>query len=297
MHVPPVAVYPEGGETSAPYLLHGNPLETNVTPCLWVVEGIGEHFGRLPLPAHHSDRPLVGRRDKRLGRETGAGKGESQPLEACLGKDDGIVLPLLQLAQAGVDVSPQGNDLEVRVMLKKLCPSPCAGSPDDANLREGDGMDQEIGRRVALQDGTRDQALRPPCRDVLCAVHGSIDSALQECIIECPDKDTLSANLVEGHTGHGISKGRDDHLLCLYSVLFQESNHPVRLGECKGASAGANQERHCLYAVLIVSTSPSVCAAERKLVSNWEGGRNIPDASIFSQNCLNAPVSHSFASL
>jgi len=268
MQVAPVAVDPEGSEAPPTHLLHDYPLESDVTPCRWMVQGFRDLTGSPPFPAHHCDRPLVRRRDECLGGKACAGEGQPQPLEARFGEDDSIELPLFQLAQPRVNVSPEWCNPDVRVVLEQLCPSARTRGANDPYLVKRNRVDEKVGRGVAFENCARDQSSRSLRRDVLCTVDGSVDLAPQECIVECADKDALPPYLVQGHAGHGVPEGRDDHLLRPDPPPLQERDHFLRLGECKCTAACSNQERHCLYAMQMVSTSAQVCAEERKLVSN-----------------------------
>ena len=48
-------------------------------------------------------------------------RAEFQAFHAGRGHEDGVELPVEQLAQAGVDIAPQGDDAEIRAQGLSLC--------------------------------------------------------------------------------------------------------------------------------------------------------------------------------
>src|SRR5208337_1842628 len=168
--------------------------------------------------------------------------------------------------------------------------------PDDAYGGERSIMGEVISRGIPFQDRCGKKAARPVGGYVLHAVHRTVDPAGKDRIIERPHKDALPANLVQGHLGRGIALCGDDHFLCPYPKSSEFFHHG--LGLCKGelASPCPDFYRHCMYACASAARSWSVCAAERKFVSNCDGGRKMPALNIPCQNVPKAAVSHSFTS-
>jgi hypothetical protein len=127
-------------------------------------------------------------------------------------------------------------------------------------------------------------------------VHCTVDLPGKDCIIERPDENPLPANLVQRYTMIRIALCGDDDLLYPNAHCRELPADRIGLRERELAAPCANFYRHDRYAMMIFSMSASECAADRKFVSNCEGGMKIPAASIFVQNRWNAPVSHSLTS-
>jgi hypothetical protein len=106
------------------------------------------------------------------------------------------------------------------------------------------GDRQEIGRGFPGQDRDGRHPFRPPCRDVLHAVHRGVDLARENGIVQGPDKDTLPADLVERDTNHLVPLRPDDGGLHLHPLHCQDPACHLGLRERKPAPPRPYPERH-----------------------------------------------------
>src|SRR5271157_5288623 len=286
-----------GGEAAGPYLLHHSPFNRDFFPRRRVIDAC-EHFHNRGIdPAYHRNRPLVGGGNEFLRGEPLARDPNTQPREAGLGKDNCVVMAFTQFPDPRVHIAPKVFDLKGRVVAQELGPAPGARCADDPDRRDRAGKGKEIGRRVAGEDRGGDKARGPYRGNVLHAVHSAVDLAPQDRIVKRPDKGTLCSDCVKGDTGDLVTLRADDLLFNFDTEGLDLFYDRGGLCERKPAAPGPDLQRHAAYPTVMVSRSFLVCAAERKFVSNWEGGRKIPRASIFCQNAKKAVVSHSLTSM
>ena len=157
-------------------------------------------------------------------------------------------------------------------------------------------VDKKIRRRVAFKNRRHGKAFRPESRDILHTVDSKINLACEDGIVQRPDKDTLPADLMHRHLRPVIAHCLYLGDLRLNAQLSQLSADTFGLRYREAGTPCPYNQRHAAYAPAIVATSSSECATERKLVSNCDGGRNMPFFIILFQNTENAFVSLSFAS-
>ena len=127
-------------------------------------------------------------------------------------------------------------------------------------------------------------------------MHCAVDIPGKDRVVQRPDEHALPADLVEGNLRSGVAGRVDDHLFCFDAQIIELLCYCPGLEECKFAAPGSDFYRHFWYACMSVERSLSLCAVERKLVSNCEGGMKMPASIIRSRNFPKASVSHSFTS-
>src|SRR5208283_311392 len=128
------------------------------------------------------------------------------------GEDNGIVLPLVEFPYPRVHVPPQVFNCQIRIVAQELGPAPCARSPDNGYCRDRAGISEEIGRGIAGEDRRGNNARGSYRRDILHAVHRTVDLVIEDGVIERPDKDSLLADLMERDAGDLVALRADDRL-------------------------------------------------------------------------------------
>ena len=148
----------------------------------------GGACGAVVAPRLQRERTLAGRGHERLGVEDGAGLlGPSQPLEAGVGEHECIRLAGRELAEAGVDVAAERDDLEVltcgqqeRAPAQAPGAHPCAGGKDLHRRRAAQGV-----ARVGAGRHRDDlQTLRQLAGDVLGGMHRHVRLAVEQHALE-----------------------------------------------------------------------------------------------------------------
>jgi hypothetical protein len=92
-------------------------------------------------------------------------------MESDVGQDDRIVLPLFELTQTGIDITPEVFDLQVGTLLKQLHTAAQRGRPHHSTCRKisqaliGVG-EEDIALVLTLGNGTQLQSFRDICRNI-----------------------------------------------------------------------------------------------------------------------------------
>ena len=124
---------------------------------------------------------------------------QAQALQAGGGKDDGIVIAVVELGQAGLDVAAQGFDGQVRELCPQLCFAAQAGCADDCacghffQTRILIGYER-VKRAGAFADCRQCEPFRQFHRHVFDGVDGQIGTAVLQCLFEFFDKQAFAAD-------------------------------------------------------------------------------------------------------
>ena len=177
------------------------------------------------------------------------GEVEFQPVHACVGEHDGVVLSVAQFLDAGGHVAAQRFDAQVGLpQLELVLPPHGRSAHHTATLdvkgrgevhgfgphqnhvfdgpAEGHGGDQEPGWRGRFE--------------VLVAVHGEVDVAIEEGLFDFFREETLAFHLVKADVLDLVSARLEHHDFHRGAAGLQEVTHVVCLPQREGASAGAD---------------------------------------------------------
>jgi hypothetical protein len=147
--------------------------------------------------------------------------GQAKPPQTSLGEQDGVIVAVHQLAQAGVDVAADGRERQVGPGGPEEGHPPRAAGADPGAMgqlvkRPSVGRDQRIARVLAAGDGHQVQPGRRPRRHVLEAVDRQVDRAAEQGRFELLDEDARAPVAAGGVGGLGaVAAGRDQHDLDL----------------------------------------------------------------------------------
>ena len=177
---------------------------------------------------------------------------EAQPAQAGHGEEGGLGDPVLELLHPGLHVAAELDHREVRAAVAKLRPPPQAGGADDRAGRkvgeraavEGDeGVAHVLARQVA---GDR-EAVRLERRHVLHRMHGDVDLAGEQRVLDLAREQALAADLRQRPVEHPVAGGLDHDDLegGLGQVVrgHQARARLARLGERQRAAARADAQR------------------------------------------------------
>jgi hypothetical protein len=78
---------------------------------------------------------------------------------------------------------------------------------------QGSFVGKVISRRIAFEHGGSHDTTRAVGGNVFHAVHRTIYSSCKDRVVQSPDKDSLTANLMERYSSGCISMGGNDYLL------------------------------------------------------------------------------------
>eukprot|EP00958_Prasinococcus_capsulatus_P015766 scaffold1690_cov366-Prasinococcus_capsulatus_cf.AAC.2 len=188
------------------------------------------------------------------GQEGGHVLSQAQALEAGVGEQRGVHDTLVEFAQARLDVAPEVDHLEGGMLVEELGLAAQGGAADDGRLGElaegavleaHEGVAHVLARQVAVEHG----ALGQVRGHVLHGVHGDVDAAVQEGLVDLLGEEALAANVRQGLAEHLVAGGLDHHdlqraLLRQVRVrrLEQVARH-VRLRQGQRRAAGADLDR------------------------------------------------------
>ena len=126
-----------------------------------------------------------------------------------------------------------------------------AGSVVERGVLEAD---EGVARILALEDGGDGEALRQDRRHVLHRMHGEVDVAGEQRLLQLLGEQPLAAGLDQRPVGDPVAGRLDDDQLALLrrkAVRGAEARgHLARLGQRQGRAARADADLRCLQAVL-----------------------------------------------
>ena len=137
--------------------------------------------------------------------------GEPETVEAARREDDRVEPALAALAQPRVDVAAQRLDRERGLEREQLC-TPARGRRADAHLRlDRRRTAERVARIVTLEIRADRETFGIARRHVLRAVHGDVDPAGEQRLLELLDEDAARADLPERLRAVLVAGGRDRH--------------------------------------------------------------------------------------
>ena len=173
---------------------------------------------------------------------------EPEPPEPRLGQDDGVVIALVQLAEPGVDVSAKVAHFEVAAGVEQLGPAAEAAGPnhraDGKPLeRPGPVRDQHVVDRGPLGHGRQAQTRHHVGRQVLQAVDGQVDAALEQLPLDFLREKAAVGSRTD-RVLPAIAGGRDLDHLHLDAQLPKPGRNPVGLPSGQRAGPGAKTQSY-----------------------------------------------------
>ncbi len=166
-------------------------------------------------PALDAQRSLTGSGQADLGRQILAGtSGQSQPGETGSGQHEGIVLAIVQLAQTGVHVAPDGLDQQIGTPGQKLrAPAQARRAHPGAGGQPGQNPpiagNQHVAGILAIGDHRHGEPFRKLRWHVLDRMHGEVGPTRGERLFQLLDEQALAANLGEGRGQPPVPTGGD----------------------------------------------------------------------------------------
>ncbi len=163
----------------------------------------------------------------------------SQPVQSRFCQNDPVISTVLKFFQPAVHISPDQNKVSLWTKPFSIKLPPQAARPDQSALRErreglqsriftvslkrcgglfpvvraAHGQHQHIPGIRPRQDGQNVQSLRQAHGQILCAVHGQIDPALQQGGFKLGNEYALLPHLGKGLVLHLISLCAENHRL------------------------------------------------------------------------------------
>jgi hypothetical protein len=127
-------------------------------------------------------------------------RGQAEAGQAGGGENDGVVLPLVELAQARVEVAAQAGDGEVGIACMQLRLAAQAGGAHHAagrNVLEGSVLvrDNGIERILARRDGHQRELRLHRHRHILHGMHGDVGASIEQGRFQLLDEEPLAADL------------------------------------------------------------------------------------------------------
>jgi hypothetical protein len=178
--------------------------------------------------------------------------GQAETLEASLCQDQSVQVLLGQFPQTGFNVATDWNQVQVGAAMADLGLAARAAGGDRTvqrnTLERGVTMRNEgVGDRSALGDGGQDEALDGPSRQILQAVDGKIDPAVEKSTLDFPGEKSFAAHLGQRFVTDLVARGldldeQDGPGAC---QRFEPFGYVSRLPERQSAAASADAERRC----------------------------------------------------
>jgi hypothetical protein len=156
----------------------------------------------------------------------------------------------VDLAHAGGDVAADGDDLEggVEASCQRAAaqaPGAEAGAGGERGEREAGRGHQRVAGILARRGAGDDEAGWAEGGQILHAVHGEIDGAVEQALLDRPDEQTLAADLVERPILDAIPLGADDLEIDPQAGVLrpQRVANVVGLPQRQGGAARADANR------------------------------------------------------
>src|SRR6516165_8576374 len=219
-----------------------------------VVDG-GEQRERALVVAARldGDDPLPDRRQEFVdGNHRRRGVGEPKPLQAGKCEHDGVGLAGGKLAQACLHVAAHGDDREIAAQpLEERLATQRGGADGGARRQLGErlglGADEDIARVLAWEHRRDCKSRRQDRRHVFRRMHGEIDGASDERLLDFLGEEALAAGLRQRPVADDVAGGADHlELEALRGERMrggQAIAHLFGLGERERAAARADDER------------------------------------------------------
>ena len=230
------------------------PLEVDGAHRVGVGE-VGHKFEARVVRAHLQGQGALGRgRHKDHGVEDvhmQVGQVEVQPLHACMGQHDGVVLALPKLADARRNVAAKGLDREVGLPKLELPTTTHrrrahhGASPHLQRRGEVDLLrtnQQDVFNGSARRDGCDDQPCGWCCFEVLVAVHRKVYVAVEQGLFDLLREEPFAFHLVEADVLDAVATRLHHDNLHTRAARFKQIADVARLPHGEVASACSDLE-------------------------------------------------------
>ena len=162
---------------------------------------------------------------------------------------DGVIEPLIKLAQAGVQVATQGLDAQVGPQSTQQRHAAQAGGADDSTLGQFGQVrvvigNQGITRVFALHHAGQDKTFGQRHRHVLERVHGQVGTALLNGHLQLFDEQAFAADFAQAAVQNLVALGRHAQERDLMTQLGQQRFDMFSLPQGQTAFAGGDGEFH-----------------------------------------------------
>ena len=180
----------------------------------------------------------------------------AEALQAGIGEQRRIGLSFGELAEAGIHLATEDDDVEVRPKAADERLAAQRGRADGRALRQVEkalcrAADEGVADILARQEGREVQALRQLRRHVLGGVHGKVQRAGGKLRLDLLGEQALAADQRQRAVGDAVAGGREhddlEHVFRQAVRRHQARTGLVGLGERQRAATGADPERFCLH--------------------------------------------------
>ncbi len=210
----------------------------------------------------HGQAALARRGDHLRQRErAGVGRLDAQPREPGRGEHGRVDLPVLELAQARVDVAAEVGDGQPGEGRQQLGAAPHRRGPDHRARRQGRfAGDQHVERVRALGDGTHREAVVVLGGQVLGRVHRQVELAGLEGVEDRVHPETLESlrRILGAHPF--VPRGAHGDDLRLRADAREARPDLLGLCEREPRAAGADAERRHSASRSMPNSSASIAA-------------------------------------
>ena len=184
--------------------------------------------------------------------------GQPKPFEPCTGENKAVIIPSVEPAQPRVDVAADATDDQVAPQCLHLGDPPHArrshhGPRTQRLQRARLAADQHVERHRPDRHACHGQSRCLSCRQILEAVHGGVNPAVQQGPLEFADKHAIPANGGYRHVRAAIPlRGNrlDFHCQPLPTQLVDD---PARLGAGQHAGPRADADGPVCGGILLGS--------------------------------------------
>ena len=208
----------------------------------------------VPRATFDSHRPLSGSGQHHLGIEHGGRAiGKAKPVQSRQRQQGRHGFAAIDLRQPRVHVAPEHDDFEIAAAVHELGAATLRRSTDHRSPRKRrdvvhGGTDESIARIFPRQNTGNRNTVRQNGFEVLHGVHGDVDIASEQRLLDLLGEQTLAANIGERAVGYAIARGADDdelHVIGREVGMGSNQSGPDLPGLDEGELAAAGADAHC----------------------------------------------------
>ena len=169
---------------------------------------------------------------------------EVETVEAAGREDDRIQPALAAFAQTRFDVAAHGLDRERRFECEQLGLPPDRRRPHPHARTQLAGAAERVARILSLQIRADRKAFGIRGGHVLRGVHGNVDAAVEQRLLQLLDEDATRSDLAEGARTIAVARCRDWHERDLDTRRAQPRRSELGLREREPTAAGTDADQH-----------------------------------------------------
>ena len=170
--------------------------------------------------------------------------GEAEPVEPAGGEHDRVEPALAALAQPRVDVPAQRLDRQLRLEREQLCAPPHRRGADPHPGPQLGGAAERVAGILARQVRADGETVGVRRGHVLRRVHGGVDPAVEQRLLELLDEDAALTDLAERAAPVAVAGGRDRDERDLAPRAAELVGRERRLRQREPAAARADADEH-----------------------------------------------------